>query len=111
VTFDDGDVEKDAIRKNIVTLGSFKNCFGETKEYKENVAFAKVHATASKTTQVSKQPQNQATNRLQGLSLRELLLRACGTCNRCMKKDCGDCGSCKANRFGNEKGCCFHRVR
>lgn len=110
--FDDGDVEEDAIRREIVTLEAFRRCNGETKEYKENVALAKRHAKASsKRTPVTKHPQTQTTGCLQGLSLNELLLRACGTCDRCTKKDCGDCGSCKANRFGKEKGCCFHKVR
>jgi hypothetical protein len=103
VKFDDGDVLNNASRRSVCARGDKGyECIARMDE-------AKWDAKAlSKTT---KQPQAETAVGFNGWTLLELLHKACGRCDKCKKKDCGDCGSCKVNRFGNERVCCFHRVR
>ncbi|CAB9507681.1 expressed unknown protein [Seminavis robusta] len=119
VMFDDGDLGEDISRSKVESMQQYRNTLGEDS-YKEALAIAKkITKPSSKSSKkppstkpppAPPQPPSKASEGFNGLNLHELLEKACGNCLRCKAKDCGDCGSCKANRFGKEKVCCFHKI-
>lgn len=46
----------------------------------------------------------------QAMDPKELLQRACGSCENCVKPICGSCAMCKVNRLGEKDRCCYQKV-
>lgn len=41
----------------------------------------------------------------------ELYQRRCKECERCLREECGECSICVQGAVGNQKECCFQKVR
>lgn len=41
----------------------------------------------------------------------ELYQRRCKDCERCLREECGKCSICVQGAVGNQKQCCFQKVR
>jgi hypothetical protein len=41
----------------------------------------------------------------------ELYQRRCQECGRCRREECGECSICVQGAVGNQKQCCFQKVR